>query len=142
MFGKLVCAEFLARRRTTKGYRPLVPIGAGIPRVRRTSHIKELDHVSGDATSARPKPDVPRMPPGAVVQKRVLCATDLSPRSQSAVGRAALLADCLDTQLLLLHVMEPDQISGRSLHARSRWRTSVDRLSAVLSGDQVRLALH
>ena len=32
-----------------------------------------------------------------------------SSRSQRAVGRAALLANRLDAQLVLLHVMEPDQ---------------------------------
>ena len=43
---------------------------------------------------------------GVVVgKKRMLCATDLSPRSERAVQRAALLASRFDAQLTLLHVM-------------------------------------
>ena len=52
--------------------------------------------------------------------RRVLCATDLSSRSRRAVGRAALLADRLNAQLVLLHVTEPDQMPYRSQNAREQ----------------------
>ena len=106
------------KRTTATRMRPSVPaIEAGIVPMRRT---REVDRVLDDATNARPAPNVPRRLGAAVAQKRVLCATDLSPRSQRAVGRAALLANRLDAQLLLLHVMEPDQIIDQSLHAREQ----------------------
>lgn len=41
----------------------------------------------------------------AATGKRVLCATDLSSRSHHAVGRAAHLAERLNAQLVLLHVV-------------------------------------
>jgi universal stress protein E len=53
-----------------------------------------------------------------MLQKRVLCATDLSVRSKRAVARAALLARQLDAQLFLLHVIDPDQPIDRSVNAR------------------------
>ena len=52
-------------------------------------------------------------------QKRVLCATDLSPRSQRAVARAALLTKQLDARLMLLHVIDPDEFTERSIDARN-----------------------
>jgi len=56
---------------------------------------------------------------GVVVgKKRMLCATDLSPRSERAVQRAALLASRFDAQLTLLHVMAPDQLAERAVHVR------------------------
>jgi universal stress protein E len=101
--------------------RPSVPgIEAGIAPMRRTPRLRELNRVLDDATNARPEPNAPRRLGAAVAQKRVLCATDLSPRSQRAVGRAALLASRLDAQLLLLHVIETDQIIDQSLHAREQ----------------------
>jgi nucleotide-binding universal stress UspA family protein len=45
----------------------------------------------------------------AAVQERVLCATDLSPRSERAVARSVLLANELGAQLVLLHVATPGQ---------------------------------
>ncbi len=53
-----------------------------------------------------------------VVNVRLLCATDLSPRSRYALRRAALLADRFDAQLVLLHVTEPDRMIAASLRAR------------------------
>lgn len=88
--------------------------------MRRTPRLRELDTGLDEATSARPDPGVPRRRGAAVARKRVLCATDLSPRSQRAVGRAALLANRLNAQLLLLHVIEPDQIIDQSLPAREQ----------------------
>ena len=41
-------------------------------------------------------------------------------RSQRAVDRAALLANWVGAQLLLLHVMEPDQMIAQSLRARKQ----------------------
>jgi nucleotide-binding universal stress UspA family protein len=40
---------------------------------------------------------------------RILCATDLSPRCESAVRRAALLAKQMDALLLLVHVVDDAQ---------------------------------
>jgi universal stress protein E len=42
----------------------------------------------------------------AAMPKRILCATDVSPRAQRAVARAILLANQHDAQLLLLHVLD------------------------------------
>lgn len=50
--------------------------------------------------------------------KRVLCATDLSPRSQRAVQRAALLASQIRAQLIVLHIMEPDDLVEHGAHVR------------------------
>jgi nucleotide-binding universal stress UspA family protein len=52
--------------------------------------------------------------------KRMLCATDLSPRSERAVQRALLLASRFDAQLILLHVMAPDQLAERAVHVRGQ----------------------
>ena len=58
---------------------------------------------------------------GVVVgKKRMLCAIDLSPRSQRAVQRAALLASQIDAQLILLHVMAPDQLAEQAVHVRDQ----------------------
>ena len=88
--------------------------------MRRKPRLRELGRVLGDTTNRRPKPDVLQKPADAVAQKRVLCATDLSARSQVAVGRAVQLANRLDAQLLLLHVIEPDQMSAPSPHAQEQ----------------------
>jgi nucleotide-binding universal stress UspA family protein len=88
--------------------------------MKRAPHPRELDRVLDEASNARPDPDVARGLGAAPALKRVLCATDLSPWSQRAVGRAALLANRLDAQLLLLHVIETDQIIDQSLHAREQ----------------------
>ena len=39
--------------------------------------------------------------------KRILCATDLSPRCEGAVHRAGMLAQQYGAQLALLHVLDP-----------------------------------
>jgi universal stress protein E len=51
-------------------------------------------------------------------EKRVLCATDLSPRSQRAVARATRLAQQLDAQLTLLHVIDAAELAKHPLDAR------------------------
>ncbi len=48
----------------------------------------------------------------------MLCATDLSARSERAVQSAALLASRLDAQLMLLHVMAADQLLERAAQVR------------------------
>jgi K+-sensing histidine kinase KdpD len=40
-------------------------------------------------------------------QSRLLCATDLTPRSERAVRAAALLANRLNARLTLMHVLAP-----------------------------------
>jgi nucleotide-binding universal stress UspA family protein len=50
--------------------------------------------------------------------KRMLCATDLSPHSQRALQRAALLASQFRAQLIVLHVMEPDDLVERGARVR------------------------
>jgi universal stress protein E len=103
---------------TATSHSPSVPlIESGIAPRRRTPYLQGLECVPDDTTNACPDPQVPRKLAAAVAQKRVLCATDLSPRSQRAVGRAALLANQLDAQLVLLHVMEPGQNIDQSRYA-------------------------
>lgn len=68
-----------------------------------------LDHSSGKPAAARPDLCIPAP---AAQSRRILCATDLSPRAQRAVARAALLANQHDAQLVLLHVMD-EYIEGR-----------------------------
>jgi nucleotide-binding universal stress UspA family protein len=63
---------------------------------------------------------VPRMRTDSKSPKRILCATDLSQRSQRAVTRATLLANQLDAQLTLLHVAEADQSVDSGLAMRDR----------------------
>ena len=53
-------------------------------------------------------------------QKRVLCATDLSPRSQLAVGRAMHLAKRLGARVILLHVVDPAESTLDSMYARTK----------------------
>jgi nucleotide-binding universal stress UspA family protein len=59
-----------------------------------------------------------QMSGNAPTQKRVLCATDLSPRSQLAVGRAMHLAKRLDARVILLHVVDPAESTVNSMYAR------------------------
>src|SRR6185312_4721566 len=51
---------------------------------------------------------------------RLLCAPGLSQRSRRAVDRLALLANWVGAQLLLLHLMEPDQMIASSSRARKQ----------------------
>lgn len=83
---------------------------------------------------------------------RIVCATDLLPRSEAAVERAGLLADSIGADLSLLHVVAPSN-SGRVLeqtlqHAhtelRSRaqpplWRTARLPGTAIRAGNPARL---
>ena len=59
-----------------------------------------------------------RMTRDSATQVRVLCATDLSPRSQRAVARAMRLGRQLDAQLIMLHVIDPAEYASDSMHAR------------------------
>jgi universal stress protein E len=63
-------------------------------------------------------PPVLQMTRNSATQKRVLCATDLSPRSQLAVGRAMHLAKRLDAQVILLHVIDPAESTQDCMYAR------------------------
>ena len=62
-------------------------------------------------------PPVLQMTGNSATQKRVLCATDLSPRSQLAVGRAMHLAKRLDAQVILLHVIGPAESNQDRMYA-------------------------
>jgi nucleotide-binding universal stress UspA family protein len=52
---------------------------------------------------------------------RLLCATDLQPRSGAAIGRAAWLARKLQGELTVLHVVAPEEPRGLALEQRV-WR--------------------
>lgn len=60
---------------------------------------------------------------------RLLCATDLLPKSENAVDRAGILADQLGAELSLLHIVppiEPDRVLEQSLQiAIARMRSRV-----------------
>jgi universal stress protein E len=56
---------------------------------------------------------------------KVLCATDLSPRSGRAVQRAAMLMQRLDAQMLLLHVIDETQSARMIRHRAERARISL-----------------
>jgi universal stress protein E len=85
---------------------------------------------------------------------RILCATDLLPKSEAAIDRAGLLADQLGADLTLLHVVVPGE-SERALeqtlqtalaHTRSRaqpplWRAQRAPNVAVRTGNPARIIL-
>lgn len=72
---------------------------------------------------------------------RVLCATDLRPRSERAVSRAHAIARGLGAQLLLLHVVDPAE-SARAIRRRgARARFMLDaharKLARLGNGAQI-----
>jgi universal stress protein E len=85
---------------------------------------------------------------------KILCATDLLPKSESAIERAGLLSNQLGAELSLLHVVSPDR-SGPDLErtliaaverTRSRakpllWRTERAAAVAVRIGNPARMIL-
>jgi nucleotide-binding universal stress UspA family protein len=54
---------------------------------------------------------------------KLLCATDLLPKSEAAIERAGFLSDALRADLTLLHAVAPDAPNGSTLEQRMR-RTS------------------
>jgi nucleotide-binding universal stress UspA family protein len=81
---------------------------------------------------------------------KILCATDLLPKSDSALERAGMLAESLEAQLVLMHVLpeaephhpleEERQRVGRELRLRTtppRWRHRVAPSFEIRSGDPV-----
>lgn len=83
---------------------------------------------------------------------KLLCATDLLPKSEAAIDRAGLLAQQLDAQLVLLHVVSPAsselnleqalQVAIAELNARARpplWRHGPLPEVAVRTGTPARL---
>jgi universal stress protein E len=58
---------------------------------------------------------------------RIVCATDLLPRSEAAIDRAGLLADRFGADLTLLHVVEPNESERASEQAL---QTSLARVRA------------
>ena len=72
---------------------------------------------------------------------KILCATDLQPRSGNSVGRAAWLARKLKADLTVLHVVSPDEPRGLALEQRV-WRAESHARSALpaeASGAQVKV---
>ena len=74
---------------------------------------------AGSIESERVAPNL-KVKRDSATQKRVLCATDLSPRSQRAVARAMRLAKQLDAHLILLHVVDPTESTQQSTSARAQ----------------------
>lgn len=85
---------------------------------------------------------------------RLLCATDLLPKSEAAIERAGMLAEQLRAQLSLLHVVSPAtsernleqalQLAITTLDARARppaWRVGPTPEVAVRAGSPSRLML-
>lgn len=83
---------------------------------------------------------------------KLLCATDLLPKSEAAIDRAGLLAQQLDAQLSLLHVVSPAtsernleqslQVAISKLNSRARaplWRHGPMPEVAVRTGSPARL---
>lgn len=85
---------------------------------------------------------------------RLLCATDLLPKSEAAIDRAGMLAEQLKAQLSLLHVVSPTtsernlehalQLAITAINARARapaWRAGPLPEVAVRTGNPGRLIL-
>lgn len=85
---------------------------------------------------------------------RLLCATDLLPKSEAAIDRAGMLAEQLQTPLSLLHVVSPStsehnleqalQLAITGLNSRARapeWRFGPPPEVAVRTGSPARLIL-
>lgn len=70
--------------------------------------------------SIDPRPDTLRPFGVGMLAKRMLCAIDLSPRSERTVQRAVLLARQLNAQLTLLHVMAPEELVERAAGVREQ----------------------
>jgi nucleotide-binding universal stress UspA family protein len=84
--------------------------------------------------------------------RKLLCATDLLPKTEAAADRAGLLAQRLEAQLQLLHVVSPAngqlnleqalQVASAELASRAqppRWRHGPPPQLAVRAGSPVRL---
>lgn len=87
-------------------------------------------------------------------QMRIVCATDLLPRSEAALERAGLLTDNLGADLMLLHVVAPSeselaleqklQQAQSTLRARAEpplWRSSRLPGTAIRAGNPARLVV-
>jgi len=85
---------------------------------------------------------------------RILCATDLLPKSDAAVERAAVLADRLQADLMMLHIVSTDssdqsledrlQAGLTQLTARARppsWKAQCAPRLGILPGNPARLIL-
>jgi len=83
---------------------------------------------------------------------KILCATDLSPKSDAALERAGMLAESLEAQLVLIHVLrEPEphhppeeerQRASRQLQLSAtppRWRHRVAPTLEIRSGNPVQV---
>lgn len=119
----------MSHRLTHSSPIPVTASRAGTPRrdsearigpAKRAPRPQDFDEVLDEASNQAPGSNVLRALKAPMVQRRVLCATDLSPRSLPAVVRATLLANRLNAQLVLLHVMEPDQLIHRAPHAKEQ----------------------
>jgi universal stress protein E len=85
---------------------------------------------------------------------RLLCATDLLPKSEAAIDRAGMLAEQLKAQLSVVHVVSPTtsernleqalQVSIETLNARARppdWRVGPLPEVSVRTGNPARLII-
>lgn len=79
--------------------------------------------------------NVVRMRTDPALRKRLLCATDLSPCSMPAVGRATLLANQLDAQLTLLHVIDVARGLDNSGSARDEVEQQLSSTGLPVRGD-------
>jgi nucleotide-binding universal stress UspA family protein len=79
------------------------------------------------STKKEPRQVSVHVPPSTVDRPKILCATDLSPRSDEAVRRTLSLCETLGGQALLLHIVDsevPMRLAGRRAeraHAALSW---------------------
>jgi len=67
------------------------------------------------ASDAGRRPRVSLLPSIPEEMMRIVCATDLLPKTEPAVARAGSLADHLEADLTLLHIVEPESNLEESL---------------------------
>lgn len=101
-----------------------------------------MNRIFGDIGGLE-KPEYVELIP--LARKRILCATDLAPRSDRAVQRAAMLAKRMDAEVLFVHVVS-DRQPERVVHlkanrARMRLMTQAER-AMTHSPESARVEIH
>src|SRR5690348_5178985 len=79
------------------------PADRKCPATRRTAGLAGRGYICECTGVAARTPDV------GGEEMRILCATDLQPKSDSAVARAGMLSDQLGADLTLLHIVVPGE---------------------------------